>query len=125
MNTTFLLVFRVNGKLYLTLTEDYSLAAYKSEDEIIAAFSEYVRYFKGDFTFRNSAALGMIQAQPIIIVAPELPSDLAKYMVDEKPRIIQGGAIGRGFIGTEVTEDILQLQTKTDVFGTLLQMADN
>lgn len=119
-----LIVFVVNGKNYLLLSDDHSIAAYKGEEDLLKAFSGYVDFFRRDMTFRNSAALGMIQAKPIAIEAPENPEDLKTFMVDEHPRRIYEGAIGRGFVGAEVTEDILERKIDLDIFGSLLKIAD-
>lgn len=126
---SFLLVFTVNGKYFVELVKDdensYSISAHKTEEEILERFEPYIRYFQGDYQQAMSATIGMMSALPTIIVAPENPEDLKNYLVEgnENPYQVQGGAIGRGFVGMEVTEDILKLKTDTEIFKTLLARA--
>ena len=115
----YLIVIKADGKSYLVLAEDNSLSAYASKEDLLMAYKGYTNMFQGSYENAMSACIGMIQATPTAIRAPENPEDLKKYLLDSKTYTISGGAIGRGYKGTPVSEDIYELK-EFDLFEATL-----
>lgn len=107
----YLVVCKSDNKLFLMMQPDGSgIQAYKSKEEVMGAFKGYTEAWKKDATWSTSACLGMMQMQPIAIKAPDNEGDIVNYVTEMKMYKISGGAIGRGYSGVLVSENILELK---------------
>lgn len=111
---TYLIVGRTQGKYYIFLREmddkNFGLRAYSDKKEIMDDFKPYTEGWTGSYERSMSCTIGMMNMSPIAINAPENAEDLKQYIVNEIPQKITGGALGRGYIGLEVNEKILDLK---------------
>lgn len=116
---TYLVVIIANNKNYLVLTEDeeqksYSVRAWRSVDEVMESYSGYTEKITLDYTWSMSTAMALMQTSPTIIKMENDDAELLRpYIINMTPVSINGGAIGRGYIGLEVSEDILKLKVDT------------
>ena len=74
------------------------------------AFTGYTSAWLAGLERSASATIGMMRMQPIAIKCPEKPEDLLPYIIEQTVFKMSGGAIGRGYKGILVTEDILKLE---------------
>jgi hypothetical protein len=125
MTDILLLVFKSNGQHYIEATLNYNFAAYHSTDEIMERFKGFVDAMKMDYTWRNSATIGLMQMAPCVIKAPEDISSLNQYITEHKVIKVSGGAIGAGYIGVPVSENVLELKIDFNINRTILEIADN
>lgn len=127
INMEYLIVFNTEDKHYLSMIkakegDSYAIQAFKSKEAVLKAFGGYTEAFRRDATWRNSAAIGMIQMTPIAIQAPDNGEELRKYVLTDKLVHVSGGAIGRGYYGLHVHEDILSLK-QFEVFNATMEQA--
>lgn len=121
----YLIVIKTIDGDYLLLNETGALMAFHSEEDILQKFHRYKEHFNSDeSTWRASATLGILQANPTAISAPADVSELSKYLIDSRIVRISGGAIGKGYVCTAVNKDIYELKTDLNIFGELLKPLD-
>lgn len=106
----YLIVCRSEGKHFIVLTPDNAIRAFKSKEELMEAFKPYSEAWTAGLERSSSALIGMMNMQPVAIQAPEKAEDLLPFIQDSKVFTIAGGALGRGYNGVLVTEDILKFE---------------
>lgn len=106
----YLIICKSDSKLFLMLNENNSVTMYPTKKDIMQAFKGYTEAWVRDYESSMSACIGMMNIAPIAIEAPEKPEDLRQYFLDDKIYKISGGAIGRGYKGALVKEEILEFK---------------
>jgi hypothetical protein len=111
---TYVVVITANSKNYLVLTEDngkYVVKAWKSIDDVMDTYKGYTEKLTSDYAWQMSTTIAFIQALPHIIKMENDDAELLRpFIISMTPVGISGGAIGRGYVGLEVNEDILKLE---------------
>lgn len=110
---SYLVVCKSQGKNYLLLNEyadGNAIQGYDNKEELMFSFKAYVEKLQMDHSWAMSATMGMVQMNPTALVAPENAEDLRKYLVNGNIVQVSGGVLGRGYTGTEVTDEILKLE---------------
>jgi len=73
-------------------------------------FKGYTDAWTRNYESSMSACIGMMQIQPVAIEAPENVNDLLPFILNQFATQISGGAIGKGYKGVMVSEDILKFK---------------
>lgn len=113
----YLLCLTTNGKHYIQLTEDYSIQAFKTVEEVVAVFKGFEDFYERgkalergkDSQWSGSATIAMCNLAPKAIKVDFEASKLEKYILDMHPIQIWGGNIGRGYLGVEVSTEFRDL----------------
>lgn len=107
----YLVICYTESKYYLMMTEDkngqYAISAFDSKEHVMDSFKGYTDQWKRDYTWHMSATIGMMQMKPVAIECLEI-EQLKTFIISMTLVHISGGAIGRGYYGIEVKEDILK-----------------
>ena len=135
MEKVFLIVVKLDGVSYITLTKEeesdqYALKAYKTQSEALESFSSFRRMAKSSsYESFVSGSMGIITLQPHIIAVPaDNPNYLEKYILNMRPLSVKGSTIGAfvDFAGVKVDKEIYELSVCDvakniidDVYGTL------
>lgn len=135
MKNVFLVVVKLDGVSYITLTKEeegkqYSLQAYKTQIEALDSFSSFRRMAKSSsYESFVSGSMGIMGLRPHIIAVPaDDPESLKKYIVDMKPFSVKGSTFGAfvNFVGVKTNDEIYELSVCDvskniidDVYGTL------
>jgi hypothetical protein len=103
----YILIFKVDGKNYLVLSDDNQILGYTSKEEVMNAFSGYNEKWKQSYESAMSACIGMLHISPKAVEAPENANDLKQYLLSDTITSIRGGNIS-SFKGVLISEDILK-----------------
>lgn len=109
----YLIVCKSDNQHFLLMTieeEVRKIQAYRSKEEVMSAFKGYTEGWSATYERSMSCTIGMMNMQPVAIAAPESPEELKKYITEMKTYSVTGGAMGRGYVGLPVSEDILNLK---------------
>jgi hypothetical protein len=110
----YLIVCKSEGKHYLLMTKsgdnEYAIEAYASKENVMKSFEGYTTAWTRSYESSMSACIGMMNMNPVAIKAPENVEDIKQYIVQMNLIHVSGGALGRGYHGLEVKEDILTLK---------------
>ncbi len=118
MEKVFLIVVKIDGVNYITLTKEeestqYALRAYKTQAEALDSFDSFRRMAKSSsYESFVSGSMGILGVQPhIIAVASDDPESLKKYIVDMRPLDVKGSTFGAfvNFVGVKVNKEIYEL----------------
>ena len=122
----YLIITKSENKHYLLMTEgkegEHRIRGYKTKEDVMEAFEPYTKGWTGTYERSMSCTIGMMNMQPVAIEAPVIEDRLVPYIKEMKVYHIRGGALGRGYYGIPVTEDILQLK-QFDVWEESMKMA--
>jgi hypothetical protein len=125
MEFKYLIVCQSAGKHYLLMShgqQGWAIQGYPNKEEIMKDFSGYTSAWTRSYESSMSACIGMMNMVPVAIKAPENIEDIRPYIVQMKLIHVSGGALGRGYHGMEVTEDILKLK-EFDIWGETMKAA--
>lgn len=123
----YLLCLTTNAKYYIQLTEDYSIQAFKTIDEVVAVFKGFEEFYqrgkaleKGkNREWSGSATIAMANLSPKAIKVDFEASQLEKYILDMHPVKVWGGNIGKGYLGVEVSKEFKDLPS-VDIWKIIL-----
>ena len=124
----YLIVCNSGGKHYLMMTKNnesgqHNIQGYESKKEVMNAFGGYTKAWTDGLERSASACLGMMNMDPIAIQAPEdIETGLKPYILKMRLVQVSGGALGRGYTGLPVSEDILKLK-EFEIWGESLKEA--
>lgn len=118
MKQCYLIVFKLDGTLYLQMVKNiesdtYHLHAYETVENAFQEFAHFDSKAKSSsYESHISGSYGILQISPHIISVPrDNPQFIEKYILDLKPYKIKGGATGvfLDTVGIKVSESILKL----------------
>lgn len=94
----------------MTSQEPHAIVAHDSKESVMNAFSSYNTGWTSGVEQSASCTIGMMNMCPVAIKAPENVQDIEKYIIERRVFHVTGGAIGRGYYGIPVKEEILELK---------------
>lgn len=106
----YLIVCKSDNRHFLLMHENGGVQAYTDREAVMKAFGGYTSAWTRSYTDSMSACIGMMQMQPIAIEAPQDPLELEKYITEMTLYNVHGGAVGRGYRGLPVSEEIFQFK---------------
>lgn len=116
-NPAFLVVIETNGKFFVALTNErgsieHSIQAYDSKEELLDAFSDFVRFGVGSYENAMSGTIAMIQINPKAIKCTL--NELTPFVLEQSVHRISSMAIAP-IMGMPVSKNILKYH-QFDIF---------
>lgn len=122
----YLLTFKIQGKLILSIVSKEgvsSIAAYHTIADAIAAFQGYVDAFGRDFTWVNSATLGLMNTQPHLVEFNEPAEAIEPFLIDRKSYSYSGMMGSHKVDGTPLRDDFMEGRVIVDMWKECMKQA--